>query len=418
MITRIRRSPQKQHLIQAEAQAQVQANDDGLERITRQQCTNTCNEQSIIMRLIKRSITLFKILAGLIVINLMLSLTIGVPPLNSNSERNSNSIAGALQQRQVDVQVNNTNSNNTNNTSHRVVFYNVYINPESGTSYRMSLKIVDEQLKIIPNHTRIFYFHIGGKRHKNICSNYPQLHCTCMEYKEQGGEDLTLQAMWKYCQRHQTHRVTYLHDKGSFRRSAGNTRNRRRTTRGALSEECLQMPSHLNCNVCGAKLQVMPHLIYQSNMWTAECSYIRQLLPPSNYMQTRQILLRKLYSENDCLSQTADDTMADTSWSWNLSDPLFLRNVGLGRYALERWMTSHPSFRPCEVWNNGIIGMNDYSNLTLGDPSEWGKMVSKKIKARQSWLLQQEYAAFYPNTTTNSFLAKDQSNPKARPCWL
>ena len=101
-----------------------------------------------------------------------------------------------------------------------------------------------------------------------------------------------------------------------------------------------------------------------------------------------------------------------------MSDPLFLRNVGLGRYALERWMTSHPSFRPCEVWNNGIIGMNDYSNLTLGDPSEWGKMVSKKIKARQSWLLQQEYAAFYPNTTTNSFLAKDQSNPKARPCWL
>jgi hypothetical protein len=68
----------------------------------------------------------------------------------------------------------------------------------------------------------------------------------------------------------------------------------------------------------GAKLQV-----YQGNMWTADCSYIRQLLPPSSYMYTQmcQDLLERLYKENECLSQSADGTMAGTTRSWNLTDP-------------------------------------------------------------------------------------------------
>lgn len=299
---------------------------------------------------------------------------------------------------------------------YRVVFFNVYINPTSVTRYRASLAIIDEQLDSIPNNTHVYYYLIGRQYRRNICRKHPNLHCTRMSYAEVGGEELTLHAMWSYCQEHSSHRVTYLHDKGSYRPSLGNTRNRKRATRGALSTECLSMSS-MQCNICGSKLQTMPFMIYQANMWTAECSYVRQLLPPSNYTSMRQALLETMYAEHDCLAQPADITESNVSLAWNLTDPMFLRNVGLGRYALERWMMNHPSLRPCEVWPYGVIGMQSESQLMLGLPSEWGKMVNKKIKSRQSWMLQREYEAFYPNFSINDFLVKDQSKPKPRPCW-
>jgi hypothetical protein len=80
-------------------------------------------------------------------------------------------------------------------------------------------------------------------------------------------------------------------------------------------------------------------------------------------------------------------------------------------------MTNHPSVLPCEVWAGALNQLWDMSKLKLAEPTEFGKMVSKKVKARQSWFLQQEYAAFYPNVTVHPILAKDQSKPKPRPCW-
>lgn len=153
-------------------------------------------------------------------------------------------------------------------------------------------------------------------------------------------------------------------------------------------------------------------------MWTAECEYIRQLVPPKEYIHKREVLMQSLYEQNDCLNQNPDATMAETSWKWNLSDPLFLRNVGLGRYALERWALNHPSMIPCEIWPRIITQLWDDSNMTLGRPTEFGKMVSKKVKSRQSWFSKQEYAAFYPGIPVNPLLEKDQSKPKPRPCWL
>jgi hypothetical protein len=267
--------------------------------------------------------------------------------------------------------------------------------------------------------SRVFYYIIGRAYRRNICRNFPSLHCSRIGYQKSGGEELTLQALWNYCRVHPSHRVTYLHDKGSYRSSIGNTRNRQKATIGALSLECLSIPSRWNCNICGAKLLIMPYMIYQANMWTAECSYIRQLVPPQTYKSRRKDLIERWYSEFDCLARIRpkEGGARKLMWSWNLSNPLFLQTVGLGRFALERWAMNHPSFRPCEVWPLGIIGMHDKSNLSLGLPSEWGKppLVSQ-IKARLNWMLLQEYAFLYSNVTINKFLAADLQDTNSTPC--
>jgi hypothetical protein len=176
------------------------------------------------------------------------------------------------------------------------------------------------------------------------------------------------------------------------------------------------------CNMCGTKYQYKPHQIYQANMWTAECSYIRQLISPTIYKEKRQELFQTLWTgtHQECLSRPPDLAMADTPWAWNLTDNMFLRNVGLGRYALERWMLHHPSMIPCDLLPNATLkSMHNEDNihLQLTKPDEWGHFVSQKVKARATWLLQQEYAAFYPDFPINEIQASDQAKPMPRPCW-
>lgn len=398
------------------------------------------------MRLAKSRVALLKVVAAMIVIDLILNFTIEIPPFNNHHGHPASMHAtmngeatsyiahqSSLQENQLDgsdskvKESENTPVQSSVDTAsrERAVFYNVYLNPTTTITYMKSLKIVAEQLREMKNGTQVFYNLIGRYHEKNLCLNFPQLNCTLLNYQETGGEDLTLQRLYEYCHAHPHNFATYLHDKGSFRFSSGNIRNRRRATRGALSEECLQMPLRQNysCNLCGTKFQYMPHMNYQANMWTADCSFIQELVPPKGYIKKREALMERLYQEQPCLNQMADPKMGtdDGGWQWNLTNPMFLRNVGLGRYALERWMIQHPAMIPCEVWPYGIGRMKDdnpaASPLTLGTPSEWGKMVSKKVKARQTFYLKEEYAAFYPNATLNQILEKDQNKPKARACW-
>jgi hypothetical protein len=357
-----------------------------------------------------KQIHVIGIITTMIVLNLILNLTAVFPSPESPLQMS------------VDLSQKNLSANENSISSpgfHHVIFYNVFINPKTSATYRESRRIIDEQLGYMSANSRVYYYLIGKKFRKNICRNFPTLHCSRIGYQKTGGEVLTLQALWDYCRANKAHRVTYLHDKGSYRFSIGNTRNRQRATRGALSPECMSIPSRWNCNICGTKLQVMPYMIYQANMWTAECSYIRQLVPPDLYNSQREAMLQKWYSEFNCLARIPNDEggARNLTWHWNLTDPLFLQTVGLGRFALERWVLNHPNFRPCEVWPLGIIGMNNKSKLSLGLPSEWGKSsVPSQVKSRLNWMLLQEYSLLYSNATINDFLATDFQSQQAKPC--
>lgn len=78
--------------------------------------------------------------------------------------------------------------------------------------------------------------------------------------------------------------------------------------------------------------------IEQQNMWAADCSYIRRLLPPRHFGTIRKAMVEELYAQNKtfpCLP--ANGTIADNYKA-------FL----LGRFMNEYWVWAHPNVRPCD----------------------------------------------------------------------
>jgi hypothetical protein len=88
----------------------------------------------------------------------------------------------------------------------------------------------------------------------------------CYGTDPKGNEELTLQALYDYCQGHPVEKVVYMHNKGSFREQAGNTKIRRLSTTAVTSHACLEMPlsDEYPCNVCGLTFPVQTLLSYDS----------------------------------------------------------------------------------------------------------------------------------------------------------
>ena len=87
-------------------------------------------------------------------------------------------------------------------------------------------------------------------------------------------------------------------------------------TRGALSDECANLPD--TCNVCSSRMSPFPHLHTPGNMWLARCSYIQQLVKPSEFLHLMGL------RDNSC--------------------------TGGGRNAAEHWVHAHPNNRPCDLY--------------------------------------------------------------------
>jgi hypothetical protein len=95
-----------------------------------------------------------------------------------------------------------------------------------------------------------------------ICSQYDNLVCHHMEHFDNGFEEVTLNKLYDYCQEsdHESHRVVYLHNKGShnpdgwfdtkIQKQIRQDVWRRHGTAAATSELCLQPPND-TCNACG-----------------------------------------------------------------------------------------------------------------------------------------------------------------------
>lgn len=92
-------------------------------------------------------------------------------------------------------------------------------------------------------------------------------------------------------------------------------------------------------------------------MWTAQCSYIRQLISPNEYPTQMQAMF--------------DETLNHSTLQYS-SDYACLRPYhdapnfwGLGRYALERWALSHPHVKPCDVLpiGEGQVSWDEFPQL-------------------------------------------------------
>ena len=144
------------------------------------------------------------------------------------------------------------------------------------------------------------------------------------EHFNKGDEVLTLHALWEFCKAnpYPDQKVAYLHSKGSFHDHPENARLRQFVTRGALSEECTNLPDQ--CNICSSRMSPHPHPHSTGNMWLARCDYVAKLMDP------------------------AVDFEKHPSYPVNFKGDWACR--GQGRFFAEHWPYSHPTVKPCDLY--------------------------------------------------------------------
>jgi hypothetical protein len=215
------------------------------------------------------------------------------------------------------------------------VFYHVY-QSDGAEGESVSASIVKEQMSVIKSSAafgdglKLNYVFIGPSG-----SSIPALldcpTCHQLEYKNAGDEVITLQHVFDHCTQNPSERVLYMHTKGSFHRWPQNEALRRFLTKGVWSDECQHMPRA--CSACASRFSPLPHHHYPGNMWVARCEYISRLIAPSKFQAAM---------ERVSLLAGAAPPLTANDRPWEL---------GLGRFALEHWLPSHPSHAPCEVYS-------------------------------------------------------------------
>ena len=235
------------------------------------------------------------------------------------------------------------------------VFYNVYIPTKSVKAAQNAHRIVEEQLNQLPTTARVYYNTIGA--HWQI----PRDDVTFLQHYDIGFENVTLQSVYDYCQKHPDESVLYMHSKGSFHKSARNDRWRHNLMRGVTACRLDR-----GCNVCGLQVQTLPALHVPGNVWMADCEYILRLVPPREFEAAtdRTFGLRVPLSRNVYGEQT---------WA-----------MGTDRYTWEHWIGTHPTVRPCDV--SDVVDTSVWWQEEHRPLGEWG-LIPKHSWRHQHWKL-------------------------------
>jgi hypothetical protein len=256
------------------------------------------------------------------------------------------------------------------------IFYNVFIpNDQGEAGVSRSLSIVKEQMDQVgnsyagsfganqnatPNQTAavtVYYNTIGMAGALNetwmtqVCSVQNNIKCVHMNHYHEAFEEVTLQKLSEYCHYHDhdddgvNRRVVYMHNKGSYEHHEGlNDVWRRHLTTAVTSELCLKPPDN-SCNVCGLTFHSLFLLIFPGNFFAADCNYVRQLIPPTDFngkMAALVALRHQKIAENQQYTHIFPKI------------PQFDKVVQ-GRYAPTHWIGSSPLLNPCTLTPEDLL---------------------------------------------------------------
>ena len=217
------------------------------------------------------------------------------------------------------------------------VFFNVF-RPQEASAVAQG--IVSEQLRMLraspgwPRVSSVEYVTIGDPS-RIECDR-----CNHTAHHDEADEVVTLDKLHAYCKAavppdgsSSDLFVAYVHDKGSFHASAKNDWLRRMLMH-AVSSCISDQDEHGHtsrlrnneCDVCSARFSPVPHFHTPGNMWVARCDYVAKLIGPQSFA--------------DAMERVHPGGSAE--WSESC--------FGLGRYAQEHWVHSHPKVRPCDVY--------------------------------------------------------------------
>jgi hypothetical protein len=238
------------------------------------------------------------------------------------------------------------------------LFYHVYFPPDNDEGYQHAAAIVEEQLTMIGESYAtslaysppVLYYTVIGSPLRNptwmddLCERN-RLTCILLQHVTEGQEDVSLQALYNFCRAVPSQSVVYLHSKGSFHASGPKFATqdvwRQRLTQAATHRLCLEATSSRNketCETCSLLLQPLPGIHYPGNMWTARCTHVRRLLPPTSFAMRMDEVVQayKVLRDRGRLNTTFFPQMPHM--------------MGRKRFAAEHWLGSHPALRhPCDL---------------------------------------------------------------------
>jgi hypothetical protein len=314
---------------------------------------------------------------------------------------------------------------NGNDDVGNAIFYNIYTPPEDPTA---AMSIVNEQLNQIKmssqssnlTTTRTLYYNLIGPSSvaeivhggHNVSfdssllgsSSNNIIHHQLLQHVEKGGEDLTLDALWEYCLERPSATVAYIHDKGSLHANWHGVRRRRfHATAAALSDECFGMGTssiggnesdgnnnnnNNKCNTCAASIHFTPHHYVPANMWTAKCSYIRQLVRPSTLSSKLLSMYRKIQENVNasdyyrCLVSPLVLAALDDCKAQPGKKPIS-SSLGVFREANAHWLVLHPDWQPCSVYPVSYLKYPQHRQPPIAlqpEPVEHMPMLSDEVE--------------------------------------
>ena len=276
--------------------------------------------------------------------------------------------------------------NNLNNKSLPwAIFYNIFIPTDQGPAGIANAKrIVEEQVDFIRRSSAIpqngngtvtiFYNTIGEPGVVNqstmqrICSGSFEsqtpgspravIQCHHMKHYKKAFEEVTLQRMHAFCLSHNDMRVSYIHTKGSYHEyeDRRNEYWRHHGTLAAVDEQCVDPPEK-SCNVCGLQFWTQWVPFMPGNFFTASCSYVKELVPPVEFRARMEEIKKEV------LLMTSQGIFQHHLFT-DRND-----HLGVGRFAAEHWIGSHPRLNPCDLsthgnfryWIRGDHGSKEFS---------------------------------------------------------
>jgi hypothetical protein len=315
-----------------------------------------------------------------------------IPPLEGKQVK-----ATATEEKYVETQQQETDS------PPFTIFYNVYVPRNSGEEIvNRTMQIIEEQIgqvghsyaTSLSSMVNLHYVTIGMRdavkaTEMQIICKQNRIQCSHVAHHDAGLERVTLQAVKDFCEPYgadDSHRVAYLHSKGSYNPSSYQQRWRRRMTMAVTSEMCLK-PKNDTCNLCGLMYMPMWVSFMPGNMWAAKCSYVNKLLPLESYIE----------KNNDLMGRQVNKMTHNKTLSFGVFQNKGFQNkpdlFGLERYADEHWVGGHPSVIPCDVFNSisiqkllhweGNVSITDFVfSMAPHDPVQaaWYRLSVSKTK--------------------------------------
>ena len=226
------------------------------------------------------------------------------------------------------------------------LFYNVFI--PSGKNQR-ALEITRSQMDYIKestvNITKVLC-NLITERDSEVPGCNDMTNCFVMKKVNKGDETLTLLDLYHYCLKNATSTVVYIHNKGSFHDSPQNNGLREMHMRALVrTDSCLKSVASGACNVCSARFSPIPHFHAPGNMWIAHCSYVENLISPLDFEGRMNAMITSLEA-NQTLLKEMFPCKEENGVKVGCK---YISHVGLGRYAAEHWIHSHPNVVPCDV---------------------------------------------------------------------